>query len=42
MHRKISPLRKAEDAYQVDTTDMSIDQVVNKLTQIIKKNKKNK
>lgn len=39
MHRKISPLRKAEDAYQVDTTDMSIDQVVNKLTQIIKKNK---
>lgn len=40
MHRKISPLRKAEDAYQVDTTDMSIDQVVNKLTQIIKKNKK--
>ncbi|EFO68722.1 cytidylate kinase [Lactobacillus iners LactinV 03V1-b] len=37
MHRKISPLRKAEDAYQVDTTDMSIDQVVNKLTQIIKK-----
>ncbi|MCT7691936.1 MAG: (d)CMP kinase [Lactobacillus iners] len=42
MHRQISPLRKAEDAYQVDTTDMSIDQVVNKLTQIIKKNKKNK
>lgn len=42
MHRKISPLRKAEDAYQVDTTDMSIDQVVNKLTKIIKKNKKNK
>ena len=41
-HRQISPLRKAEDAYQVDTTDMSIDQVVNKLTQIIKKNKKNK
>ncbi|EFO67223.1 cytidylate kinase [Lactobacillus iners LactinV 09V1-c] len=40
MHRKISPLRKAEDAYQVDTTDMSIDQVVNKLTQIIKKIKK--
>ncbi len=24
MHRQISPLRKAEDAYQVDTTDMSI------------------
>lgn len=42
MHRQISPLRKSEDAYQVDTTDMSIDQVVNKLTQIIKKNKKNK
>lgn len=42
MYRQISPLRKAEDAYQVDTTDMSIDQVVNKLTQIIKKNKKNK
>lgn len=42
MHRQISPLRKAEAAYQVDTTDMSIDQVVNKLTQIIKKNKKNK
>lgn len=40
MHRQISPLRKAEDAYQVDTTDMSIDQVVNKLTQIIKKMKK--
>lgn len=29
MHRDISPLKKADDAIEVDTSDMSIDEVVN-------------
>lgn len=27
-HRKVSPLKKADDAIEIDTTNMSIDQVV--------------
>lgn len=33
--RKVSPLTKAQDAIEVDTTSMSIDQVVEKITKII-------
>ena len=35
MTRKLNPLRKAEDAVEVDTTGLSIDEVINKVvTQI--------
>lgn len=34
-HRKISPLKQADDAILVDTTEMSIDEVVNKIIKII-------
>ncbi|GKQ42736.1 cytidylate kinase [Companilactobacillus sp. RD055328] len=36
-HRKISPLKKAKDAIELDTTGLSIDQVVQKVIDIIKK-----
>ena len=39
-HRKISPLRRAEDAIEIDTTKMSIDQVVERILAEIEKNKK--
>lgn len=35
--RKISPLTKASDAIEVDTTSMAIDDVVNEILQIVKK-----
>ncbi len=35
--RKISPLKKAEDAIEVDTTEASIEDVKNKIISIIKK-----
>ena len=31
MHREISPLRQAEDAVLVDSSDMTIDEVVDKI-----------
>ena len=35
MTRKLNPLRKAEDAVEVDTTGLSIEEVINKVvTQI--------
>ena len=34
MHRKNSPLAKAEDAYEIDTTDMTIKEVVEKILDI--------
>lgn len=34
-HRAISPLKKAEDAIEVDTSNMSIEQVVERLSEII-------
>lgn len=37
MNREISPLRQAEDAVLVDSSDMTIEEVVNCLTDIIKK-----
>jgi cytidylate kinase len=35
MHRKISPLRKASDAIEIDGTNMSINEIVNQLCKII-------
>ena len=35
-NRKISPLKKAEDAVEIDTTNMSIDQVVETIVSILK------
>ena len=35
--RKVSPLVKAEDAIELDTTGLSIEQVVEKIEQIIQK-----
>ncbi|MCO0832314.1 (d)CMP kinase [Fructobacillus sp. W13] len=36
-HREISPLTKASDAVEVDTTGMSIDEVVNTIQDLIQK-----
>ncbi|MDO4903481.1 MAG: (d)CMP kinase [Limosilactobacillus sp.] len=35
--RKVSPLTQAPDAIRLDTTDLTIDQVVDKISEIIKK-----
>ena len=35
-HREIAPLRKAEDAILVDSTNMPIDEVVQTIIEIIK------
>ena len=34
--RKLNPLKKAEDALELDTTGMSIEQVVNKIIEEMK------
>jgi cytidylate kinase len=39
--RKVGPLRKAEDAVLIDTTDLSIDEVVNVIVGHIRGDKKN-
>lgn len=36
-HRKVSPLKKADDAIEIDTTSMTIDEVVDEILNIIKK-----
>ena len=40
-HRQISPLKKAADAVEIDTTEMNIDQVVEAILARIKKSQKN-
>ena len=40
-HRKISPLKKADDAIELDTTNMTIDEVVGEITNLIEKKQKN-
>ena len=40
-HREISPLKKADDAIELDTTNLTIDEVVAKITGIIQKKQKN-
>ncbi|GAA2870403.1 (d)CMP kinase [Lactobacillus intestinalis] len=39
-HRAVSPLRKAADAIEIDTTNLSIDQVVEKISEEIEKKSK--
>lgn len=39
MHREISPLRKADDAVLVDTSDMGIEEVINTIKKIIEDKK---
>ncbi len=36
MHRKESPLRKADDAIEIDTSDLTIDEVVEKILELVK------
>ena len=38
MNREIAPLKKAEDAILLDSSDMTIDQVVERIIQIYKEN----
>lgn len=35
MHREVSPLQKAEDAIEIDTSNMSIDEVVNAIMALV-------
>ena len=37
MNREISPLKKAEDAYYMDTSDMTFDEVVSKIFDMVEK-----
>lgn len=39
-HRKISPLKKAKDAIEIDTTNMTIDEVVNEILMKIQRKEK--
>ncbi len=36
--RAISPLKKADDAIEIDTTQLTIDEVVDTILAIVKKN----
>ena len=36
MHREVSPLKKAEDAIEIDTSDMTIEEVVDAVLEIVK------
>jgi len=35
-HRLVSPLKKANDAIEIDTSDMTIDEVTNKILELVK------
>ena len=37
MHKKVGALKKADDAIVVDSTNLTIDDVVEKIKEIIKK-----
>ncbi|MBO4291252.1 MAG: (d)CMP kinase [Lachnospiraceae bacterium] len=37
MHREISPLKQAEDAILVDTSDMTVDEVISKILELSEK-----
>ena len=39
MNREIAPLRQAEDAVLVDTSDMTIEEVIDRITEIIREEK---
>ena len=34
-HREISPLQKTEDAIEIDTSNLTIDEVVSKVLEIV-------
>ena len=36
MHREISPLRQAKDAVLVDSSDMSVEEVVKTILELVK------
>lgn len=38
-HREVSPLKKASDAIEVDTSNMTIEQVVDRVTEIVNQKK---
>jgi cytidylate kinase len=38
--RKVSPLKKAKDAVEIDTTSLSIQQVAEKIIMVIEERKK--
>ncbi|MDF9823922.1 cytidylate kinase [Breznakia sp. PF5-3] len=40
INRKISPLKKADDAVEIDTSTLSIQQVLDKILEVIKKKEK--
>ncbi len=40
INRKNAPLRKADDAIEIDTTNLSIDEVINKISQFINRRQK--
>ena len=35
IHRKISPLKKADDAIEIDTSDLSLEEVVDKVMELV-------
>ena len=37
MHREVSPLKQAEDAILVDTSEMTVDEVIEKIISLCKK-----
>ena len=37
MHREISPLKKAEDAIEIDTSDLTIDEGVDRIIKLVEK-----
>ena len=39
MNRKISPLKKADDAVLIDSSNMNIEEVVNKIKELAKEGK---
>lgn len=41
-HRAISPLKKANDAIELDTTSLSVDEVVTKVLEVVKNTNKSK
>ncbi|MBN1300036.1 MAG: (d)CMP kinase [Melioribacteraceae bacterium] len=41
-HRQVSPLKKAEDAIELDTTDLTVEEELQKITALIKKVELNK
>ena len=36
MNREISPLKQADDAYYLDTSDMTLEEVVSKILDMVK------